>query len=507
MERLGDEDLLDVIDRVKSGATRPGDVAMLTEVRKVIDPDLHPAVANLIDEALAKGGGTNWIKEAEALGNVPTMTPPPGGFNGVPPNMGPMEDGRFSYVPSAAEAAQQQQGASERLFQLQQQTLPPGTLPMPGGTPFNAPGVMAAAGGPPGSLEAFRPPAPPPPRDPRTNPLEELNRKGELLRGQPTLDFASGLGSALGGLIGPAPPPPERGSGTLRIGTPDPIWRPFADTPAAAAAAAAPDLATAGAAAAADVSPFAFPGAATTPDYGEDPTLPPPDQGGARDRKAERRGTDWQVVRDAKRASRVGGYAALSLPEDSAFYGVHDLQELVYQPDLMARMIAEKMGGGAMTAAMIAPEVQTAVDLVQSGQLGNVPVESGLGPQDSTTAQLQAIEDFVTQSASSTGTQVDPYRAYKSGFKRALHTSEEALQEGVADDATRTETLNQQIYTTQKALFAGASGMGPGAANKLKSRLDKAASDWLILAMKSAPGEYITYPQYLKQINAQKWFR
>ena len=227
--------------------------------------------------------------------------------------------------------------------------------------------------------------------------------------------------------------------------------------------------------------------------------------------------TDWTDERRAlknegltpeeRRARRAMGGDTLTLPPDSAFAGVTDINDLAYQPEMMARMLAQKMGGGAMTAAMILPEVHNAMALVQQGHIGGGSRDSGLGSNLSTTDQLLAIEDFVTGMTSQTGTQVDPYAAYQEGLKRSLHTPEEMLGDTGDAESSRTETLAAQIKHTDDALMAGIGGMGPGAAKKLQARLKQEANEWLDLAMRSQPGSYVTYPQFLKERGAKTWFR
>lgn len=493
MDRFGDEEILDVVARVKAGQGHPGDVEALTELSQAIRAD-HPALAGMIDDALKE---TDWIAEAEKAGNVPTMRPPTaGGFGGVPPNMGPMTDGRFDYLPTAAEEAQNQQGATERLQQLrEQQNTPP---PPPGPSPLDAVGSALGGmfggdfgiGGQPASASpvSIGPATTPPPSAGLGNPLEAL---GGLLGG----DF--GMGAA------PTPTATPAASGPSVL---DRFGSLFGGD---FGLGGGPDT-TARDAAAAAVAEKVAQGAPPAPGEGGSfqGVALPPDRGGQRDRRIERGDTNWKAERDARRSDRsMRGVDTLSLGSDSAFAGVEDVPGLLGQTDLMARMIAEKMGGGPMTAAMIAPQVQQALALVHAGQIGGGSKESGIGSQLSNTDTLQAVEDFVRSSSQATGTEVDPYAAYSQGFKRALHTDEAQLQDVGDDDPSTSNKLAAQVKHTQASLLAGAGGMTEGSYKKLQSRLDKAANDWLLIAMKSKPGEYVTYPEYLRGIGAKDWFR
>lgn len=214
-------------------------------------------------------------------------------------------------------------------------------------------------------------------------------------------------------------------------------------------------------------------------------SLQDPDRGGQGDRAVE------QVGRDS-----VG---------ESAFSGVGEgfLFDYANSPELAARAIAEKMGGGAQTAALIMPQVIAGMQLIQSGGFGGRGNKLGPG-EGSSAQQLALLEEYIRQ-GSGLGTSVDPRSTVRDALKRTKRASVDQLQAGAPTSDDPMAGLAQQIETTNGALLAGAGQWGPGAAESLSAKLDEASVQWMQEVATGATTD--TYPQYLRKHGAKRWIR
>jgi hypothetical protein len=345
------------------------------------------------------------------------------------------------------------------------------------------------------------------PESDRTNWLEQANREGTLPT--PTLDWTQGIFGA------PAPDaagmPGTPGTGTVTI--PEVTdWRSYETEPLGVGARVSANQArnqpdptapvdggnSAGMGPAATAqndpaNPYLFT-SGFRPGVGQ--TLMPGSAPGAgtlgmaaQDDETIRRGeTNWLQELDR-----------ISVGEDSAFAGMGNaalpLFDITQSPNLSARAIAQNMGGGAMTAGLIAPQVEQAQNLINVGTLGGGRPREGLGAGTlSGTGRADLIEEFVTGGGQ--GTEIDPVSMYRDAFRRVQNTPEETLVAGAEEGGD----LAAQIDTTNNALLAG---INPQAAGRLSNQLSLAATEWVEAISRGETT--VSYPEWLRQRGARRW--
>ena len=232
-----------------------------------------------------------------------------------------------------------------------------------------------------------------------------------------------------------------------------------------------------------------------TPTRGSDLKPPRPQVPGA----ATQRGRSGRRDMNPKDALGAG---STYFPElNSEFAGA--LTDDMSSAPTVARMVAEKLGGNAMTAQLLLPEVERAMGLVQSGVIGVNPRGKGLGRSISEGASgstLDAITDWVKMVGEGTGTAVDEGKLYKQALRRAVATTPEELvppSSGVGTEGPGVVTA--QIQVTKGALLAGITDAATK--DRVAARLDELAYRWVESMSDEGPvaATELTFPQFLKQ--------
>jgi hypothetical protein len=171
-------------------------------------------------------------------------------------------------------------------------------------------------------------------------------------------------------------------------------------------------------------------------------------------------------------------------------------------PRVLAEMYAEAIGGGANTANFIAPWVQSADAMSQSGILGGPTRDSTIfGGPTSDVQQMAQIEDVI-EFMNQPGMQyIDPSVTYARSMERLGNTD----FSDYTDAQGQSYDIDTIIEISNSALMSSAPFMSETAAAALSAQLKRAGVMYKTAIATGEISMEISYPAYLKMIEADKW--
>lgn len=176
-----------------------------------------------------------------------------------------------------------------------------------------------------------------------------------------------------------------------------------------------------------------------------------------------------------------------------------NLGMLLSDPAVHAKLVAEQRGGGDATAAMDQQWMEAANQLAAMGVIGGSVDNTVFGGNWDQPSRLAAMEDVSNLMAQPGMQFVNPRDIYGESFRRAEATDYSTLKGQNGEPIG----IDEVIQITNGALQAQAPFMTPEAAAYLSSRLSGAAVEYKAQLAKGETS--LSYPAFLKAMGADTW--